>query len=134
MSTPEWIKGIGKVYLARGSSVFVEVPLKELVKTLERLRSRGVRAINAISGHDNGREIEVLYHFIHKGTVLTIKTRVGKRTSSLPSIAGIFPSAALFEQENHEMLGLVFGSSKAKPLLLGKHSPATPLRKKEEET
>jgi NADH:ubiquinone oxidoreductase subunit C len=129
---PEWMRSLGRVCREQGSSIFVEVPLPRLEKTMERVKRHGVGVVNAISGHDSGRYIEVLYHFIHQGVVLTVKTRVKRGLSAVPSVVRLFPSAMLFEQENHEMLGLKFtGNPRMRPVLLGKASPKTPLRKKE---
>lgn len=132
MKCPEWMKRLGRVRREQGSSIFVEVPLSGLEKTMERLKRHGIGVVSAISGYDSGRDIEVLYHFIHHGIVLTVKTRVKREASAVPSVVKLFPSAMLFEQENHEMLGLKFtGNPKMRPVLLGKTSPKTPLRKKE---
>ncbi len=132
MYYPEWMKKLGRVHREQGASIFVEVPLSRLEKTMERVKRHGIGVVNAISGYDSGRDIEVLYHFIHQGIVLTIKTRVKRGLSAVPSMIRLFPSAMLFEQENHEMLGLKFtGNLNMRPVLLGKASPKTPLRKKE---
>lgn len=130
MHYPEWMSRLGRVYREQGSSIFVEVPLSRLEETMKRIKRHGVDALNAISGYDSGRDIEVLYHFIHHGVVLTVKTRVRRGISAVPSVVSLFPSAMLFEQENHEMLGLKFtGNPNLKPVLLGRASPRTPLRK-----
>jgi NADH:ubiquinone oxidoreductase subunit C len=132
MNYPEWVKGLGRVYREQGSSVFVEVPLAGFEDAMKRIKGHGIDTVNAISGHDSGKEIEVMYHFIRHGVVLTVKTTTGRKDSAVPSIVRLFPSAMLFEQENHEMLGLRFtGNPKMKPVLLSKDSPRTPLRKKE---
>lgn len=129
---PAWMTGLGRVYAEQGPSVFVEVPLSRFEKTMETIRHHGISTVNAISGYDSGKDMEVLYHFIHQGVVLTVKTRTGRKNPAMPSVVGLFPSAMLFEQENHEMLGIDFtGNRNLRPVLLGKESPKTPLRKKE---
>ncbi len=129
---PEWMKELGKVYREQGASLFVEVPLSRFEETMKRIKRHGIDVVNAISGYDSGRDIEVLYHFIHRGIVLTVKTRIRRELSAVPSMIRLFPSAMLFERENHEMLGLSFtGNPRLKPVLLSRVSPKTPLRKKE---
>ena len=132
MKFPLWMKELGKVYREQGSSIFVEVPLSRLEENMKGIKRHGIDVVNAISGYDSGKDIEVLYHFIHRGIVLTVKTRVRRELSAVPSMVRLFPSAMLFEQENHEMLGLKFtGNPNMKPVLLSRASPKTPLRKKE---
>jgi NADH-quinone oxidoreductase subunit C len=126
------MKDLGKVYKEQKEAIFVEVPLSKLEKTIKNIKHHGVQAVNAITSYDDGRELEVLYHFVYQGIVLTLKTRVRKELSAVPSIVDVFPSAMLFEQENHEMFGLTFsGNPKMRQLLLSKLSPKTPLRKGE---
>jgi NADH:ubiquinone oxidoreductase subunit C len=126
------MKELGRVCREQGSSIFVEVPLSRFIKAMERVKSHGISTVNAISGYDSGRDIEVMYHFISQGIVLTVKTRVKREGSAIPSVVSLFPSAMLFEQENHEMLGLNFtGNRNMRPVLLSKTSPKTPLRKRE---
>ena len=99
-------------------------------KAMERVRHHGIGTVNAISGYDSGKEIEVLYHFIHQGIALTVKTRVSRKDSAVPSVVSLFPSAMLFEQENHEFLGIDFrGNQSLGPVLLARDSPKCPLAK-----
>lgn len=131
MQYPEWMRDLGKVYREQEGSLFVEVPLSGFMDAMKGLKRHGIDTVNAISGHDSGSEIEVMYHFIRHGFVLTVKTATDRKGSTVPSIVRLFPSAMLFEQENHEMLGLRFkGNPKMRPVLLSKDSPKTPLRKK----
>jgi NADH:ubiquinone oxidoreductase subunit C len=132
MTFPRWMRELGKVYREQGTAIFVEVPLSRLESSMKKITSHGIRAVNGISGYDSGRDIEVLYHFVHAGLVLTVKTRTPYGKPSVPSVTGLFPSAALFELENHEMLGLDFpGNSSLGSILLSDASPTTPLRRKE---
>lgn len=127
-----WMKELGKVYREHRDAVFVEVPLSRLGHTMESIKRHGITVINAISGHDSGKELEVLYHFIHSGMVLTIKVRLNRTTPKIPTITEIFPSAMLYESENHEMLGIEFvGNSNLRPVLFSKSTPKCPLRKKD---
>jgi NADH:ubiquinone oxidoreductase subunit C len=131
MSFPGWMKGLGKVCKEQGHAIFTEIPLSGLEKTMKEIRSHDILAVNGISGYDSGKDIQILYHFVHAGLVLSVKTRVSREKSEIPSVTGIFPNAMLYEQENHEMLGLKFiGNKSLEPVLLAGDSPRFPLRKK----
>lgn len=124
------MNNLGKVYKEQKEAIFVEIPLSKLERIMKTLKHHGIHVVNAISCYDAGKDLEVLYHFVYRGMVLTLKTRVRKELSAVPSVVDIFPSAMLFEQENHEMFGLTFsGNPKKRQLLLSKLSPKTPLRK-----
>jgi NADH:ubiquinone oxidoreductase subunit C len=123
------MRELGKVYREQREAIFVEIPLSKLEPTMKAIRKHGINVISCISAHDSGRDMEVLYHFIHTGIVLNIKTRVKRPRLSLPSITGIFPNAILFEQENHEMFGMEFRGAPMLPILLAEDSPPNPLRK-----
>jgi NADH:ubiquinone oxidoreductase subunit C len=128
-SFPSWMRNLGKVYKEQGSAIFIEAPVRNFEKTMETIRSRGIVCVNAITGCDSGKDMELLYHFIHAGLVLTVKFRI-PRDASMPTLINTFPSALLFEQEAHEMLGVDFlGNTNLKRVLLSETSPKTPLRK-----
>ena len=130
MSFPEWMRRMGKVYKEQGSSIFVEIPLSGFERVMKLIRSHGIAVVNAISGYDSGKNIEILYHFIHTGVVLTVKVKISRKNPSIPSLKELFPSADIFERENHEMLGINFkGNKNLKPILLAEDSPTAPLRK-----
>ncbi len=123
-------KGIGKVYRRHGKAVFSEVPLREFGKVMLRLRTKGIEHISDITGYDNGREIELIYHFTKGDSVISIKTRVGRKDPVMKSIMDQFPGAELYERECFEMFGVRFdGNPNLRRMLLGQESPVTPLRK-----
>ncbi len=131
MSFPRWMRELGKVYKKQKSAIFVEVPLSRLEEAMKRIRTHGINVVNAISGYDSGKDIYVLYHFIHAGLVLTLKVKASRNKPVVPSVVGLFPSAGLFERENHEMLGIDFkGNPSLKPVLFAPDTPKAPLRKK----
>lgn len=131
MSFPGWMKELGKVYKEQGKAIFTEVPLPKLERTMKNIRGHDIRVVNGISGYDSGKDIQVFYHFVHAGLVLTVKVRISRERSEIPSVTGIFPNAMLFEQENHEMLGLKFiGNDSLDPVMLAGNPPRFPLRKK----
>lgn len=93
----------------------------------------GFSHLSTITGIDLGSEIEVLYHLARGNSVeLTMGTKVPKEGGSLMTISDIMPSAALYEREVHEMLGVKFeGLEDESHLLLPDGWPAAmyPLRK-----
>ena len=127
----KWMNELGKVYREHRHSIFVEVPLSRLGHALEEIRRHGITAINGISGYDSGKDMQLLYHFVHAGTVLSLKVSISRAKPSVPSITKLFPSAMLYEMENHEMLGIDFrGNRNLKPVLFSRDTPKNPLRKK----
>ncbi len=133
MIFPEWMKRLGKVYRKHGRAIFIDMPLPGVVKAMESIKDRGIHAMSGISGYDSGNGMLLFYHFVHAGVVLTLRVRLPEGRPLAPSVAGIFPSAMLFEQENHEMLGIAFKGNKSMgPVLLSGDSPRTPLKKKGE--
>ncbi len=79
-----------------------------------------------------GDQIEVLYHFCEGAAVATLRVKVPYSQPQVPSLCDIIPSAALYERELEEMLGVVVEGTPLKdPLLLPDDWPANvyPLRK-----
>jgi NADH:ubiquinone oxidoreductase subunit C len=133
MKIPDWMRRLGKVTGEQDDAIFVDVPVSKLEPTIDRIKERGIVAVNGITVYDSGKEMEVLYHFIHRGVVLSLRFRIDRGKPSIQSIDGKFPSAMLFEQENHEMFGIEFiGNRSLKPLLLDRKSPRVPLKKNQE--
>jgi NADH:ubiquinone oxidoreductase subunit C len=123
-------KSLGRVYKRYGNSVFVEVSQKDFGKTMLRLKAKGIEHISAITGYDNGKDIELIYHFTYDGKILSIKTRAERKKPVVNSIVKQFPGAELYERECFEMLGINFhGNPNLRSVLLSKESPKTPLLK-----
>lgn len=123
-------KSLGKVYKIQGKYIFVEIPQKDFGKTIIRLVSKGVDRISAITGYDNGREIELVYHFIYGKRYLNVKVSVDREKSSIKSIVKEYPGAEIYERECYELLGVNFhGNPSMRRLLLGPTSPVCPLKK-----
>ncbi|MGD9495863.1 MAG: NADH-quinone oxidoreductase subunit C [Armatimonadota bacterium] len=62
--------------------------------------------LSTITGVDNGREIEVLYHFVAEGCALNLRAAVPKGVDRIDSITAIVPAAVLYEREVMELLGI----------------------------
>ncbi|RLI97675.1 MAG: hypothetical protein DRO99_02755, partial [Candidatus Aenigmatarchaeota archaeon] len=70
-STLELAKKLGKVYKQNDSSVWIDVPSKDIMKTLELVRKVTER-ISDITTYDNGKGmLEIMYRFVIDGTPLT---------------------------------------------------------------
>lgn len=122
--------GLGRVYKKQGNMIFVEVPLKDLGKTMIRLRAKDVEHISDITGYDNGKQIELIYHFIKGKDILNLKVKIQRKEPVVNSIIKHFPGAELYERECFEMFGVKFqGNPNLRRMLLGETSPVTPLRK-----
>ena len=121
---------IGKVDRRQGKSAFVEIPLKDFGKTMLRLEAKKITRISGITGYDNGKEIEMVYHFTYDGKILSIKTRLPRKEPVMQSITEKFPGAEIYERECFEMLGIKFrGNKNLNRILLGQESPVNPLLK-----
>ena len=130
MTFPRWMRDLGKVYKEQGPSLFVEVPLTRFEQTMKAIESHGIRTVNAITGCDSGSDMEVLYHFVHTGIVLTIKFRVDRKEPVIPTVTRMFPSGMVLEQETFEMLGVDFaGNRSLRMVLLTDKAPKNPLCK-----
>ncbi len=125
-------KSLGRVYKKQGNSIFVEISQGDFGKTMLRLKAKGIEHISAITGYDNRKEIELLYHFTYEGRILSIKTKIDRKKPVMNSIVKQFPGAELYERECFEMFGINFqGNPNLKHILLSKDSPQTPLMKGE---
>jgi NADH:ubiquinone oxidoreductase subunit C len=85
--------------------------------------------LSTVTGVDEGQVISVYYHFWEGTSFLTVKTQVPKADPRLPSIAGILPSAILYEAEVKDLLGVIFEGNpfmKGKLLLPENYPPEAP--------
>jgi len=113
-----------------GENVWLEMGKAELIPTLKHLKAIGLARISSITGVDTGKNIEVIYHFIHKKKTLNIRVSLNKKNPAVESITKIYPGANLFERELSEMLGVeVRNHPNLKKLFLSDESPKTPLRR-----
>lgn len=84
----------------------VRLQATDLRSAAEALRSAAWGTLSAITGLDQGEQIEVLYHFSAGRLVLTLRVTVPKSDPRLLSLSGLFPSAELAERELREMFGV----------------------------
>ena len=123
---------LGDVYKEAGNVIFARIPQKNFERIMENACKKTNGRITSISSRDNGKHIEVIYTFVLDYHILNIKIEISRSNPRIPSITRIFPGAALYEKENHEMFGIVFeGNQDLKSLILDESSPKTPLLKRD---
>jgi len=62
--------------------------------------------LSTITGHDNGREIEMLYHFVIEGCALNLRAAVPKGVNRIDTITPAVPAAVMYEREVMELFGV----------------------------
>ena len=113
----------------------VAIAPADLPAAIEALIDAHWGYLAAITGVDLGPEaghIEVLYHLCAGADVLWLRLRVPRDDARVPTVCGVIPSAAFYERELSEMLGItVVGTPDPRPLFLPEEWPqgVYPLRK-----
>lgn len=118
----------------RDRRIFIKIKKGDLKRFLSFLvNDLNIKHLSTITGIDTGKDLEVLYHFAHNNSVvITIRVNIPKDDLKIPTITDIVPGAIFYEQEVHEMLGIVFeGHPNLSPLILPEGWPEGiyPLRK-----
>ena len=70
------------------------------------LKTQDIQHIFTITGVDQGKSVEVIYHFDCRPALLNLKINLPKNELIIPTITDIFPGATLYERELMEMLGV----------------------------
>ncbi len=80
--------------------------------------------LSTITGYDNGREIEILYHFAVEGIALNVRAAVPKGDDRIDTITPVVPAAVLYEREVMDLLGVTMvGHPDARRLILPEDWP-----------
>ena len=96
------------VQVKRARRIFINVSRNDLIKTVNILSSElNINHLSTITARDTGQEIEILYHFLLNGVVITIRTACPKDDPMVDSIVSIFPGAVLYERELNDILGVI---------------------------
>jgi NADH-quinone oxidoreductase subunit C len=96
------------VQVKRTRRIFINVSRDDLIKTVNILSSElNINHLSTITARDTGKEIEILYHFLLNGIVITIRTACPKDDPTIDSIVSIFPGAILYERELNDILGVI---------------------------
>jgi NADH:ubiquinone oxidoreductase subunit C len=132
MELIEELKMIGKVYKEEKNEVWSIIPYKKIKGVVEDVLLSGINRISSISGYDNGKEIEVIYHFVKDNFIINLKVLVSKKMNKIETITDFFPGAFLLEKELSEMLGIkIIGHPKPGKLFLPEDwRKRPPLRKR----
>ena len=96
------------VQVKRDRRIFIPVPRSNLIKTVNILSNElNIQHLSTITARDTGNELELLYHFLLKGVVITVRTTCPKDDPTIDTIVNIFPGAVLYERELNDILGIV---------------------------
>lgn len=114
--------------------VWINVDHKDLINACNHIKSLGYGHLSSLSATDWPEEkiFELAYHvwsYTDK-ILITVKTKVGRNQSSIPSVASIWESAQIQEREAHELFGINFdGNDNLNPLFLDEWEGEPPFRK-----
>lgn len=96
------------VQVKRDRRIFISVPRNDLIKTVNILSNElNIQHLSTITARDVGNELEILYHFLLKGVIITIRTTCPKDDPTIDTIVNIFPGAVLYERELNDILGII---------------------------
>ncbi len=106
------LTGFGELKRVRGRGkkrFWVEVKPESLRKAIEKLRKTYKARLIEVAATDLGDEIEVVYYMdLPNGHVYLVKTRVPARKPEVESMASVCGSAAWYEREAYDHVGVVF--------------------------
>ena len=119
MDLIEELRMMGKIYREEENEIWSIVPYKKIKDVIEDIFLSGINRISSISGYDNGKEIEVIYHFVRDNFIINLKVLIPKKLNKIQTITDMFPGAFLLEKELSEMLGIkIIGRTKTGKLFL----------------
>ena len=127
---------VDEVKVINERCLFASSDKKRFMNIIQLLKSSGVTHLSTITAVDNGKSIELIYHFDCKPAMLNLKIFLPLKDISIPTITGLFPGAILYERDITEMMGVkVEGHPAPGRLFLPEDWPegSYPLRKKKEE-
>lgn len=81
----------------------------DLTAVVTALRVKRLGYLAAITGLDLGperNEMEALYHFCAGEAIITLRLRLNRQETAVPSLSELIPSAEPFERELREMYGV----------------------------
>ncbi len=117
----ELLRGIASDFRSpRDRRLFATIEQEKLREIIEYLITRNIfTGISAVTGIDERDKLAAIYHFTSTDLVLSLKTRVSKEDSVLPTITDIIPGSSFYEREIHDLFGMKFeGNPDLSPLLL----------------
>jgi NADH:ubiquinone oxidoreductase subunit C len=119
MKLPKELKNIGKFYKQGKNEAWFILPYENFKDVIKNIIDFGINRISSISGYDNGKEIEVIYHFVKDNFLLNLKVLVPKSLNKIDTLTDLLPATFLLEKELSEMLGIkIIGHPKPGKLFL----------------
>jgi NADH:ubiquinone oxidoreductase subunit C len=123
-----------KVTVPKERRIFAYIKRDALKDAVEySVKDLEFKQLSTITGVDLGGEIEVIYHLVHKGSiVLSIRLTVSENNPRVQTVTDSIPGAVLYEREVHDLFGVDFeGHPDLSPLMLPEQWPegVYPLRK-----
>ena len=126
---------LGGALRSNGKTVELVVPASEVrAACLAVSALPGLYHLSTITGFDDGKDIELLYHFWEGKRFYVVRTSVPKSSPRIASVSQDLQSAVLYEAEIQDILGVAFEGNPylGKRLLLPDDYPPQappPLRK-----
>jgi len=106
------------------------VGARELLATVHDIHTAGYRLGQACASMA-GEEIEVLYSFEKDNVLKSYKTIIDARAPELQSITAVYPYAFIYENEMHDLFGIVFKNLTfdygGKYIVIAKPTPCNPI-------
>ena len=106
----EKFQGIFSEYTEVRKRIYATIPEDSLRETVGFLFNDLEARFIIISGFDNGKEIEILYHFSFdtSGEIVTLRVLLNRNKPEVDSLAPLFRGAFWIEREIWEMIGVKF--------------------------
>lgn len=98
-------KNVLEYHIGRRNRVFVKVKNgyhKKVVRLFQEMEAH----LSVISSVDLGDELELVYHFEINPLEVSLKTSASKVNPAIETISDVYPSAAWYEREAMEMMGI----------------------------
>lgn len=124
-----------KVDKKNSKRAYLDIDPRSLIEVVHYIFKDLAFRFNTASGVDDFDALEILYHFSHDASNITISVRAlikDRRDPHIDTITTVTRSAWWIERELHELFGIEFdGNSDLRPLLLPDDWPkgVYPLRK-----
>ncbi|MFA6431960.1 MAG: NADH-quinone oxidoreductase subunit C [Candidatus Margulisiibacteriota bacterium] len=96
------------VKMQRERRLWAEVPYNKFFEVFDFLvKEHKFSFISTITGLDEGEYLAFIYHLSgQNGTLFNLKTKILKDKETIRTITNYFPSAAIYERELEDLLGV----------------------------
>ncbi|MCM8805528.1 MAG: NADH-quinone oxidoreductase subunit C [Candidatus Omnitrophica bacterium] len=87
--------------------IFLTTSTENLVDVIKKLKDCfSFHHLSTISGVDNLKEFEILYHLANNIASLTVRVSISRENPVVPTICSVIPGAILYEREIQDLLGI----------------------------